>query len=102
MKLENSLLDHQDETIHNVYRTAQPLNDRVVEASFESAVNIVRSALSYSLQFVGCYFPRSLVGLWQPSGEESAKQQEAQVGPLEPGVAKGAAHFPSPGSVAGE
>lgn len=34
-KLENSLLGHQDETIHNVYRTAQPLNGRVVEANFE-------------------------------------------------------------------
>uniref|UniRef100_G1NVH7 Carbonic anhydrase n=1 Tax=Myotis lucifugus TaxID=59463 RepID=G1NVH7_MYOLU len=34
-KLENSLVDHQDEAIHNVYRKAQPLNDRVVEANFE-------------------------------------------------------------------
>lgn len=34
-KLENSLLGHQAETIHNVYRTAQPLNGRVVEANFE-------------------------------------------------------------------
>ncbi|EPQ12764.1 Carbonic anhydrase 6 [Myotis brandtii] len=48
-KLENSLLDHQDETIHNVYRKAQPLNDRVVEANFEYHSNY-QYALGSELQ----------------------------------------------------
>ncbi|XP_016070038.1 PREDICTED: carbonic anhydrase 6 [Miniopterus natalensis] len=33
-KLENSLLDHQNKTLHNIYRRTQPLNNRVVEANF--------------------------------------------------------------------
>ncbi|XP_012785478.2 carbonic anhydrase 6 [Ochotona princeps] len=33
-KIENSLLNHQNHTIQNTYRTTQNLNDRVVEASF--------------------------------------------------------------------
>ncbi|XP_007940846.1 carbonic anhydrase 6 [Orycteropus afer afer] len=33
-KLENSLLDHQNKTLHNDYRRTQPLNNRVVEANF--------------------------------------------------------------------
>ncbi|KAI5139477.1 Carbonic Anhydrase 6 [Manis pentadactyla] len=33
-KLENSLLNHQNKTLHNVYRRTQPLNNRVVEANF--------------------------------------------------------------------
>nr|XP_020731440.1 carbonic anhydrase 6 [Odocoileus virginianus texanus] len=35
-KLENSLLNHQNKTIQNDYRTTQPLNHRVVEANFVS------------------------------------------------------------------
>ncbi|XP_039768013.1 carbonic anhydrase 6 isoform X2 [Ornithorhynchus anatinus] len=35
MKLENSLLDHDNHTIHNDYRETQPLNSRVVESSFQ-------------------------------------------------------------------
>uniref|UniRef100_A0A8D2J614 Carbonic anhydrase n=1 Tax=Varanus komodoensis TaxID=61221 RepID=A0A8D2J614_VARKO len=34
MLLENSLLDWQNQTLRNDYRQAQPLGDRVVEASF--------------------------------------------------------------------
>ncbi|XP_008067146.1 carbonic anhydrase 6 [Carlito syrichta] len=33
-KLENSILDHQNKTIHNDYRRTQSLNHRVVEANF--------------------------------------------------------------------
>ncbi|MXQ81843.1 hypothetical protein E5288_WYG004854 [Bos mutus] len=35
-KLQNSLLNHQNETIQNNYRSTQPLNHRVVEANFVS------------------------------------------------------------------
>ncbi|XP_054296693.1 carbonic anhydrase 6 isoform X4 [Pongo pygmaeus] len=35
-KLENSLLDHRNKTIHNDYRRTQPLNHRVVESNFPS------------------------------------------------------------------
>ncbi|XP_020137469.1 carbonic anhydrase 6 [Microcebus murinus] len=34
LKLENSLLDHKNKTIHNDYRRTQRLNHRVVEANF--------------------------------------------------------------------
>ena len=33
-KLESTLMDHNNKTIWNDYRMAQPLNDRVVESSF--------------------------------------------------------------------
>ncbi|XP_067096022.1 carbonic anhydrase 6-like [Osmerus mordax] len=33
-KLESTLMDHENKTIWNDYRMAQPLNDRVVESSF--------------------------------------------------------------------
>ncbi|XP_067095208.1 carbonic anhydrase 6 [Osmerus mordax] len=33
-KLESTLMDHENKTIWNYYRMAQPLNDRVVESSF--------------------------------------------------------------------
>ncbi|MCQ8064034.1 carbonic anhydrase family protein [Salmonella enterica] len=35
LKLENTLLDHHNRTIHNDYRLTQPLNERTVEANFE-------------------------------------------------------------------
>ncbi|XP_038602644.1 carbonic anhydrase 6 [Tachyglossus aculeatus] len=35
IKLENSLLDRNNNTIHNDYRETQPLNSRVVESSFQ-------------------------------------------------------------------
>ncbi|XP_055981378.1 carbonic anhydrase 6 [Sorex fumeus] len=35
MKLENTLLDHNNKTLHNDYRMTQPLYERVVEANFE-------------------------------------------------------------------
>ncbi|XP_054296674.1 carbonic anhydrase 6 isoform X2 [Pongo pygmaeus] len=38
-KLENSLLDHRNKTIHNDYRRTQPLNHRVVESNFPSQEN---------------------------------------------------------------
>ncbi|XP_004425606.1 PREDICTED: carbonic anhydrase 6 [Ceratotherium simum simum] len=34
LKLENSLLDHQNKTLNNGYRSTQALNDRVVETNF--------------------------------------------------------------------
>uniref|UniRef100_A0A8C9AUB6 Carbonic anhydrase n=1 Tax=Prolemur simus TaxID=1328070 RepID=A0A8C9AUB6_PROSS len=34
LRLENSLLDHENKTIQNGYRRTQPLNHRVVEANF--------------------------------------------------------------------
>ncbi|XP_054993563.1 carbonic anhydrase 6 [Sorex araneus] len=34
-KLENTLLDHNNKTLHNDYRMTQPLYERVVEANFE-------------------------------------------------------------------
>ncbi|KAJ8259675.1 hypothetical protein GJAV_G00172150 [Gymnothorax javanicus] len=33
-KLESTLMDHENQTLWNDYRMAQPLNDRVVESSF--------------------------------------------------------------------
>lgn len=33
-KLESTLMDHDNKTLWNDYRIAQPLNDRVVESSF--------------------------------------------------------------------
>lgn len=33
-KLESTLMDHENKTLWNDYRIAQPLNDRVVESSF--------------------------------------------------------------------
>uniref|UniRef100_A0A8D2AQM6 Carbonic anhydrase 6 n=1 Tax=Sciurus vulgaris TaxID=55149 RepID=A0A8D2AQM6_SCIVU len=38
-KLENSLLNYQNETLHNDYRRTQPLHHRVVEANFRSFPN---------------------------------------------------------------
>ncbi|XP_004385232.1 carbonic anhydrase 6 [Trichechus manatus latirostris] len=38
-KIENSLFDHQNETLHNNYRRTQPLNNRVVEANFKYLPN---------------------------------------------------------------
>uniref|UniRef100_A0A8C3YD01 Carbonic anhydrase n=1 Tax=Catagonus wagneri TaxID=51154 RepID=A0A8C3YD01_9CETA len=38
-KLQNSLLNHQNKTIHNDYRRTQPLNHRVVEANFKFLPN---------------------------------------------------------------
>ncbi|XP_031235416.1 carbonic anhydrase 6 isoform X2 [Mastomys coucha] len=34
VNIENSVMDHHNETIQNGYRTTQPLNNRVVEANF--------------------------------------------------------------------
>ncbi|KAK1340532.1 hypothetical protein QTO34_019102 [Cnephaeus nilssonii] len=49
-KLENSLLDDHNKTIRNVYRRAQPLNDRVVEANFVYHSNY-QHALGSELRF---------------------------------------------------
>ncbi|GAB5574518.1 carbonic anhydrase 6 [Prionailurus iriomotensis] len=38
-KLENSMLDHQNKTLHNIYRMTQPLNNRVVETNFMNLPN---------------------------------------------------------------
>ncbi|XP_037355524.1 carbonic anhydrase 6 [Talpa occidentalis] len=34
LKMENTLLNHQNETLHNDYRNTQPINNRVVESNF--------------------------------------------------------------------
>uniref|UniRef100_A0A8D0TEQ3 Carbonic anhydrase 6 n=1 Tax=Sus scrofa TaxID=9823 RepID=A0A8D0TEQ3_PIG len=47
-KLQNSLLNDQNKTIHNDYRRTQPLNHRVVEANFKSLPN-PRSELHFYL-----------------------------------------------------
>ncbi|ELW68677.1 Carbonic anhydrase 6 [Tupaia chinensis] len=39
LMLENSLLDHENKTLHNDYRRTQPLNHRVVEANFKYSPN---------------------------------------------------------------
>ncbi|MCQ7842164.1 carbonic anhydrase family protein, partial [Salmonella enterica] len=39
LKLENTLLDHSNKTLHNDYRMTQPLYERVVEANFEYLPN---------------------------------------------------------------
>ncbi|XP_060145442.1 carbonic anhydrase 6 [Globicephala melas] len=61
-KLENSLLNHQNKTIHNDYRGTQTLNNRVVEANFMSQLNQcselqfypnnIDSNLEYSRRFI--------------------------------------------------
>ncbi|XP_039090942.1 carbonic anhydrase 6 [Hyaena hyaena] len=38
-KLENSMMDHQNNPLHNIYRMTQPLNNRVVEANFMNLPN---------------------------------------------------------------
>ncbi|XP_040312635.1 carbonic anhydrase 6 [Herpailurus yagouaroundi] len=38
-KLANSILDHQNKTLHNIYRMTQPLNNRVVETNFMNLPN---------------------------------------------------------------
>uniref|UniRef100_A0A2K6G200 Carbonic anhydrase n=1 Tax=Propithecus coquereli TaxID=379532 RepID=A0A2K6G200_PROCO len=52
LKLENSLLDHENKTINNDYRRTQPLNHRVVEANFmylPSSEYVLASELQSSL-----------------------------------------------------
>ncbi|XP_057558560.1 carbonic anhydrase 6 [Hippopotamus amphibius kiboko] len=50
-KLENSLLNHQNNTIHNGYRMTQSLNHRVVEANFMFQPN-QRPALQFYLNSI--------------------------------------------------
>ncbi|XP_035946394.2 carbonic anhydrase 6 isoform X3 [Halichoerus grypus] len=40
-KLENSVVDHQNKTLHNDYRRTQPLNNRVVETNLINLPNQV-------------------------------------------------------------
>ncbi|XP_061457247.1 carbonic anhydrase 6 [Rhineura floridana] len=52
MLLENAILDWENNTLRNDYRRAQPLNGRVVEASFQAKINEERCyplTLSYKL-----------------------------------------------------
>uniref|UniRef100_G1LB40 Carbonic anhydrase n=2 Tax=Ailuropoda melanoleuca TaxID=9646 RepID=G1LB40_AILME len=39
-KLENSIVDHENKTLHNGYRRTQPLNNRVVETNLMSLPNL--------------------------------------------------------------
>uniref|UniRef100_A0A8C8XAI3 Carbonic anhydrase n=1 Tax=Panthera leo TaxID=9689 RepID=A0A8C8XAI3_PANLE len=52
---ENSILDHQNKTLHNIYRMTQPLNNRVVETNFmnlpnERKINFCLSSAIFSVQ----------------------------------------------------
>uniref|UniRef100_A0A667HEH3 Carbonic anhydrase n=1 Tax=Lynx canadensis TaxID=61383 RepID=A0A667HEH3_LYNCA len=52
---ENSILDHQNKTLHNIYRMTQPLNNRVVETNFmnlpnERKINFCLSSAIVSVQ----------------------------------------------------
>ncbi|XP_023421389.1 carbonic anhydrase 6 [Cavia porcellus] len=46
-KIENSLLTHDNKTLHNGYRSVQPLHDRVVEASFQFSRSLHSEIGSY-------------------------------------------------------
>ncbi|XP_069893043.1 carbonic anhydrase 6 [Dipodomys merriami] len=48
IKLENSVMNHQNQTLHNGYRKTQPLHSRVVEANFPYFPN-ARSQYQYYL-----------------------------------------------------
>uniref|UniRef100_A0A8C8X8X8 Carbonic anhydrase n=1 Tax=Panthera leo TaxID=9689 RepID=A0A8C8X8X8_PANLE len=56
-KLENSILDHQNKTLHNIYRMTQPLNNRVVETNFmnlpnERKINFCLSSAIFSFIYL--------------------------------------------------
>ncbi|XP_049631393.1 carbonic anhydrase 6-like [Suncus etruscus] len=46
-KLENSLLDSQNQTLHNDYRKTQPLNGRIVESNFYPLAHPSRKTLLF-------------------------------------------------------
>ncbi|XP_029805001.1 carbonic anhydrase 6 [Suricata suricatta] len=50
-KLENSVLDHKNNTLHNIYRVTQPLNNRVVETNFLNLPNECCESQLYPTKF---------------------------------------------------